>query len=378
MNCNACRCSLEPNSFLHCRLCKSDYHYKCLNIKSSQFASLSEEFLLSWVCPACTNVTRRNKSNCNTPVRRNQLLEESLNMSLEVDHVAACSEGATAPEIGTPNMFDSSVTLDKISQMMDEKLNTTFSHYMTNLRSALKSDIEQMVRSETGKAIKELKQDFTATTDFLGAEQKDLKVELDKQTKNIRELERVNCDLQKQIRQMGDKLTSVENLSRSLNIEIQAVPEKKNENVLSLFKKLCEIVNVNIDDFAIRACRRVAKMNSGSARPRNILVTLDSSRRRDLIISSVQRYNKNHPDSMLSAGALGIDAGSADRIYVAEHLSPEMKKLHAETRKFAQDNNYKFVWIRFGKIYIRKDDISSAVQIRSSDFLKKISHNSAN
>ncbi|KAL0840797.1 hypothetical protein ABMA28_014608 [Loxostege sticticalis] len=359
--CNACRCPLEPNSFLHCRLCKLDYHYKCLNIKSSQFASLSEEFLLSWVCPACNNVTRRTKSNCDTPVRRNQPLEPemSLDMSLETNFNTPVRPAGTQTQVpNTSHSSDSSVTMDKISQLMDEKLNTALSYYMTNLRSALKSDIEQMVRTETNKAITELSRDFTTTTDYLCAEQKDLK----------------KCNLQKQIRQMEGKLNNIENLSRSLNIEIQAVPENKNVNVFSLFKKLCEVVNVNIDDSAIHACRRIAKMNSSSTRPRNILVTLASSRLRDLIISSVHRHNKKHRDAPLTAGHLGIDAGSACRIYVAEHLSPEMKTLHAESRKFAQNNNYKYVWVRFGKIFIRKDDTSTAMQIKNSDFLKKLSN----
>lgn len=379
MNCNACRSSLEPNSFLHCRLCKLDYHYKCLNIKSSQFAALSEDFLLSWVCPACSNVTKRNKSNCNTPVRQHQLLEpeQSLEMSYDMDMNTSMPSASNESIMdqqrpSSSRASDPSVTMDKISQMMDEKLNAALSYYMSTLRTALKSDIEVMVRSEINDALKEIKNDFTVTTDFLGSEQKDLQSKIDRQDTIIKELESENSNIKRQLNQVEDKLGQMDNLSRSLNIEIQAVPERTNENVVALFKKLCEVVGANIEDSSIRACRRVAKMNTGSSRPRNILVTLASPRQRDMVISAVHRYNKNHSDAMLNSVHLGMPPTLACRIYVAEHLSPELKILHAETRKLASNHNFKYVWVRYGKIYVRKDDGSGAVQVRNEETLKKL------
>lgn len=377
MNCNVCRTLLEPNSFLHCRLCKYDYHYKCLNIKSSQFAALSEEFLLSWVCPACTNVTRRNKSNCNTPVRQQPSSdpEQSLNMSCEDQdpNTTKSFQSQTDLQLSHPSRSsDPSVTMEKISQMMDEKLNVTFSYYMASFRAALNSDIEKMVKNQVKEVIKELKNDFTVTTDFLSSEQKDLQAKIDSQNAIIRDLEKENCDIKRQLSQVESKVCSMDNLSRSLNIEIQAVPENKNENVGILFQKLCEVIGVKIDDSSVRACRRVAKMNNGSSRPRNILVTLASPRQRDLIISSVHRFNKKHSDAMLNSSHLGLPSTSACRIYVAEHLSPELKMLHAETRKIAVSNNFKYVWVRYGKIYVRKDDSSSAINIKNQDSLKKL------
>lgn len=241
-----------------------------------------------------------------------------------------------------------------------------------SLRAALKSDIEKMVQNQVKEAIKELKSDFTVTTDFLGSEQKDLQAKIVSQNVKIRDLEKENCDIKRQLIQVENKLCNMDNLSRSLNIEIQAVPENKNENLLALFHKLCDVIGVKIDDTSVRACRRVAKMNNGSSRPRNILVTLASPRQRDLIISSVHRYNKKHSDATLNSTHLGLPPTLASKIYVAEHLSPELKILHAETRKMAGSNNFKYVWVRFGKIYVRKDDSSSAINIKNQDSLKKL------
>lgn len=54
-------------------------------------------------------------------------------------------------------------------------------------------------------------------------------------------------------------------------------------------------------------------------------------------------------------------------------LSPTNKSLHAATRLKAKEKGYKHVWIRGGRIYIRKTDDSEYRIIRDMDSLNKIS-----
>ncbi|CAK1595727.1 unnamed protein product [Parnassius mnemosyne] len=377
MNCNACNQHLQADSCLHYRLCKHDYHYKCLNISSSQFAALPEDFLSSWACPACTNITKRkNRVTCNTPVRLNQVptADDAMNMSFDQDTIGAnksdCAydlKNPTTTSRGASQSTAEPITIEKISQLIDDKLNSFLSYYLNNLRSSLKTDIDNMIRDR----IDGLKQEFTATTDFLHNEQLDIKKQIEDQNSVVKSLEEENCALKQEISKMNTKLSSMDNMTRSLNLEIHAVPENKNENLLVLFRKLCEVVGANIEESSIRACRRVSKMDPKSSRPRNILVTLASSRQRDLVISAVTRYNKSHSDAMLNSRHLEVP-GTSNRIYVAEHLSPEMKMLYAETRRCAADNNYKYTWVRYGKIYTRQDDSSSAILIKNSNCLIKL------
>ncbi|CAG9788942.1 unnamed protein product [Diatraea saccharalis] len=137
----------------------------------------------------------------------------------------------------------------------------------------------------------------------------------------------------------------MENMSRSHNVELQAVPESRSENIMTIFKKFCNTIGMTIDDTQITACRRVAKMNEKSKRPRNILETLSSPRLRDTILSLTRRFNKSakDPSNMLNSSHLGLAASSATRIYVTEHISPQCKFLYAETRKVAKEKKYDFV-----------------------------------
>ncbi|CAG9790308.1 unnamed protein product [Diatraea saccharalis] len=84
-------------------------------------------------------------------------------------------------------------------------------------------------------------------------------------------------------------------------------------------------------------------------------------------------HNKAHSGRGLMSSDLGVNSGEPCKIYVTEHLSPEQKSLHAETRRVAKELKYKYVWVKFGQIYVRRNDSSSAVLIKNEDSLKKLS-----
>ncbi|CAG5020916.1 unnamed protein product [Parnassius apollo] len=149
------------------------------------------------------------------------------------------------------------------------------------------------------------------------------------------------------------------------------VREKRHENLLHLVEKLYDTVNVTLDTNCICAVRRIAKINPKSDRPRNILLTLQTERQRDILLSAVKRYNKtNHPNH-LNSTCLGIE-GEYRAIYVNEHLSSTTKKLYAEARKFAKDNSYKYVWVKYERVYMRKNDNESASLIRDFSNFEKL------
>lgn len=163
----------------------------------------------------------------------------------------------------------------------------------------------------------------------------------------------------------------MEKISRDCNVEIQCVPELRNENTYTIFKKICESINVPILDTDIRACRRVAKMDTTSKRPRNIIITLNSPRLRDSVLSAAYRYNKQRSSDKFGSKQIGFE-GENRRIYFSEHLSPEMKRVHAAARKYAKENNYLYVWVKFGQVYLRKNESSTAVRVKNIDCLKNL------
>ncbi|KAL0832996.1 hypothetical protein ABMA28_001119 [Loxostege sticticalis] len=343
MECKACKIAHKTEEYMKCRICLGKYHCDCLGIKVKHFLKYTEEQKTTWTCPMCLNVTQRVRTKDNTPVRsRNMqaLEDDSLNMSCDSFEPSAVitipGPSVSSAVSSGPTVSNTEVTMENISALLDAKLNTSRMEFMDSFRKVLKAEVRAMVKHELESTLKNLKDEFTATTDFMCDEQRSLKSDIN-----------INAD-------------KIKNLD--CNIEIQAVPEQKNENVLGLLKKLCDVIKLPLDDGKISACRRVAKHNATSSRPRNIVVTFASPRIRDMVLSASHRYLKAHPGRGLTSIDLEIP-GETRKIF----------SLHAASRQTAKERGYKYVWIKYGQIYMRKDESAGAVLIKDMDSLNKLS-----
>lgn len=158
---------------------------------------------------------------------------------------------------------------------------------------------------------------------------------------------------------------------RDSNLEIVGVPEFRNENLPSTVLQLAKVVDIDISDDDIVHVTRIAKINRQSDRPRSILVKLRSPRKRDILLAAVTKFNKKNPKDKLSSQHLGL-GGPGVPVFVAEHLTPENRSLHAAARIKAKGLAYKFIWVRNGRIFVRKDETSQAIAIRCMDSLNRI------
>lgn len=331
----------------------------------------------------CANITRRR--NDNTPIRRyslhsspesgDQLNNSAMSRNNNGPHCSyqndvirshsslkQASEALPPPTNSLPQCT-TAITLDQFEALLDRKMDV--------FKIAIAQEVHSMVMKEVNCMINRLENGFTETTDFLQKGQDDLAKELKLANDKIKALETERSGLQSDIANLDRRLVSIEKTSRSHNIELHMVPEKRNENVLNIIKKLYETVNLTLDMSNICAVRRVAKLDPKSERPRNILITLQSERLRDGLLSAVRRFNRANRSNTLNSVQLGVE-GEPRAVYVAEHLSPATKKLHAETRKLAKDLAYKYVWVKYERVYVRKDDNGSAIHIKDINDIKKL------
>lgn len=375
MNCLACRSTIRLGESLKCGTCKGTYHYSCLNITLAAFKEATNDQKSNFNCPSCSNVTRRGARNDNTPIKiTNMHLSNDSTMSCDglLDKSKSVKENpqTSSKTVAVTVPQAPALTLKDISTLLDDKLSHNSSH-MTNLRSAIIKDVKSMIATEINAAISVLKADFTSTTDFLTEELRDVKSKIQEKDNLVQRLEIERNDLQAQVNSLNKRIEVIEKISRDCNVEIQCVPELRNENTYNIFRKICESINVPIIDGDIRACRRVAKMDTTSKRPRNIIITLASPRLRDNVLSAAYRYNKQRSSDKFGSKQIGFE-GENRRIYFSEHLSPEMKRVHGAARKFAKENNYLYVWVKFGQVYLRKNESSTAVRVKNIDCLKNL------
>lgn len=395
MDCVTCRKPIERKEMLVCIGCKGTQHYRCANITSADFREHGQEIRKSFVCTGCMNVTRRIRCD-DTPIRKTPVSDDC-NMSCDgvlddpnstpstssytlapvVDNnknpIPSTSNNATPAPVVSGQM-DLKVFYNDLGKLLESKFSkmetTITQNIQTSIEKSITHKLQSIIKKEITSAIDTLQTEFTQTTDFLAAEQLDLKKKSDATNDRVKLLEAEKMILSDEITALEKRLRPLEKASRNCNVEVHCVPEKKQENLINIFKSLCEKIEVPIHDTDIGSIRRVAKMDTTSDRPRNILATLKSERLRDSMISAYRNYNKSHRNDPLNTNILGI-TGESKQIYIAEHLSPEMKELHSKTRKVTK-GRYKYVWIQHGNIYVKKTDDSELINIKNSNCLSKL------
>lgn len=375
MNCLACNKTVARGELINCTACRGLYHYACLGMTSAYYDTHRAELIKAWKCHSCVNITRRR--NDSTPIRNQfELLRDDVNMScddLQLNNsdapqvqprsITPTASGNKQSNANSGNDSDSVITYAQFALLLDTKLDS--------LRSSVISEMNSSIRKEISGAIDRLRSEFTETTDYLAAEQKDFKLELQNAHLKVTTLEAESSRMHSEMTDLKKRLTTLEKASRSRNLEIQMLPERQSENLVVMVKQLCNAMKTQINDSDICAVRRIAKVDTSSKRPRTVLLTLPSERHRDVILSAYKRYNKANKNEPLNSKLLELP-GQRHIIYLAEHLAPDCKSLHAATRKWVKEQDYKFVWVKYGRVYVRKNESSSAIVIRDTACLDKL------
>lgn len=232
-----------------------------------------------------------------------------------------------------------------------------------NLIKTMNSELET-VNTEIKEMVKSMQ--------FINKQFEDFERIQKESNETIHSLELENTELKTAMANLNVRVNNLEQQSRSNNIEVQCMPEAKNENVYSVIKQLGKVVNCEVQDKDILYCTRIAKSNPKSTRPKSIVAQLASPKLRDQLLASVIQFNKGNRDKKLNCGHLGLP-GVNSPVYVTEHLSPANKALHAAARTKAKEMNYKYVWVRNGKIFVRRDDGAEYLLIKNMNSLSKLS-----
>lgn len=241
------------------------------------------------------------------------------------------------------------------------------------IQLAIRSSLNEHVTSHL-KSINEKITSFEQSLLFINTCYEDMKKELEQKSLIIDQLKKSNEVLQQRFTKIENdfttRLSNMEQHMRECNVEINGVPEHRTENLNITVEQIAKYVGCDVNKDDIVHVIRTSKLNKDNKdRPRTIVARLRTRSTRDGLLAAVFNYNKRSPKDKLSTHHLGI-SGDRQPVFVSEHLSPNNKSLHAATRIKAREVGYKFVWVRDGRIYTRKHESASALQIRNMDSLK--------
>lgn len=365
MNCDGCKLSLRADGALSCHTCKSNYHYECLNIKVEQFRSLSKDFLSNWACPACTNVTRRVKSNLNTSVRANQVpaMEQYMDMSMDLLDKSESSSSSPPEPVSMAKFNELINTIDIWRSDMNSN--------MVSIRDDIKGSL-----SEIQAEIKSLRKDYTSLKQDvcnMNTEIACIQHSLQYQTEDYNALKKRVDDLARTANDqtmtatsnLMSRIDSLEQQARQTNVEICGVPERRNENLVGILEAISKSIHHPFTKGDLVAIHRVPHAHQGSNRPKNIIAKFTTRIQRDNILAAYRKTKS------LKSDQLGIE-GTPSAIYLNEHLTLQKKQLLRKCRETVRELNCKHVWIRNSTILVRETDDSPALAIRGEGDLEKL------
>ncbi|CAB3239333.1 unnamed protein product [Arctia plantaginis] len=331
----------EPH--LKCSICNKAFHYVCLSVSEDSISPLE------WKCPACTPKSSKKDQ---TPIRN-----------------VSTTRGSKRPALNSPPQVssDKKFNEDTIRKIIED----TIANELKKMLSILNTTITDSVNKE----IKPVKDEITQISEsliFLNNSYEHIVREHEDSKKKIKDLLQENQSLKAAVIDLTSRTNQLEQQARSCNLELQCVPEKKNENLYRIVANLGQVVGCDIKVEEIHNCTRIAKLNRASTRPRSIVVQLGSPRIRDQLLASTIKYNKTNPENKLNSVHLGIP-GIKHPVYVLEHLSAANKSLHAAARLKAKHNGYKYVWVRNGRIFMRKSDETEYIIVKNIAVLDSLS-----
>lgn len=242
------------------------------------------------------------------------------------------------------------------------------------IRTVIALEISANIKTSMNEELREIKEmfrDLKDSVNFMSDEFDRMKTELDTCKSDNKNLHKENEALKTTVIDLSMRMNLIEQHSRQQNIEINGIPENKTENLAKTIVQLGNIVANTIKEDDILSAVRVRKLDPENKNPRAVIVKLRSTLLRDTILTSVMQFNRSHPKEKLSTQHLGY-GGPVRPIFVSEHLSPLNKKIHAAARKAAREKGYLYVWVRDGKVLVRKGDGQQAKHMKSLEAVETL------
>lgn len=203
--------------------------------------------------------------------------------------------------------------------------------------------------------------------DFINKAFEGIRKEFEALSKEKDELKRKKCEsasipyetLLQAIKETEARLVHCEQYSRNTHLEMKGIPKEENENVTDTVRKIGDLIGSPIAADEIEVCHRVPTRNKES----NIIIQFRSRARRDAVLEAAKKKRISNKD-------LGSTASTP--IYINEHLCPVLKRLLGMSVAKKREYNWKFVWVRNGRIFARKTDNAPILEITLADDLEKI------
>ncbi|XP_037297713.1 uncharacterized protein LOC119190286 [Manduca sexta] len=308
-NCGACGDLLTDG--VNCTSCCQALHYHCAGITESGFRKLGDR-KLTWRCMKC------KQSSCN--------------------QLPSSPKANNDPQV-----------LSEI-RALSSKLAPLKS--LTEELKALRSEFAQLKSSvdESNDAIRE----FNSKINSL--EQRVVQIEKLQDQVNL---------LQVQVDRMEHESNVKDQWARVNNIEIKGIRQDKNEDLFKILSTIGNKIQYPVQNAHVNFITRVPTREKDNIKP--IIVCFTNRYVKENFIAAARMASKLNP---LTSGHLGLTGHN--RIFINDHLTTLNKLLLSKAKKIASEKDFQYIWVKYAKIHVRKNDTSPIFVVKSEKDLTKL------
>lgn len=206
---------------------------------------------------------------------------------------------------------------------------------------------------------KQTSRDLTENSSLI----KQLIAGFDNLKKDIKILKKESENQKVKLREQYLKINHLEKQLLETSVSIQNVPHNKDEVLTDLVYKIAQKLDVKITSSSVSNIFRKNQKKNGL--PGEVIVKFNSKFVHDAMINQAKKKRLNLLD-------IGFQ-GDKTVLYINQVLSSVDKELFYEARKFQKSFGWKFVWEKFGNVFVRKQEGSQAIRVSSIDQLHELS-----
>lgn len=289
---------------------------------------------------------------------------DCLNKSLSDSNLNMTSQA----EITPPNYVCARIKRKRSS----DHCSSDFQEEMRNMLTALTDKVEKNSSSLT-QTVKEIRlaiANIESSVSFVTTINEDLQKKLESmESQRKKDLEYIS--------RLENQLEDVQKICRKTSIEIRNVPNAQNEtkeDLVSMVTSLSESVGCQkITKMDIKDIYRVKKNKDNDNK--TVVLELTSVLTKTDLLKSCKSFNYRNKSAKLSLKHLGFKTNGDSPIFVSEQLTAKGARLYFLARDLVRRKLYKYCWTAFGKVYLRKDDVSPIIMVMSEAQLQTISKN---
>jgi len=380
---------LSGQKFLTCSVCSQSAHLSCLNdLSQAEFEVYHSSGL--WRCSSCQTSTRPKGDN--TPVKTVHSSYGSTTGDSDSSEKSSTLKG-TRPKIlcAKPtcrqgfrhnayrlrckscklyfHMECAKVSKDMYSNVVDRWCCDECQHLQSTQGSSQPSqgDISLLlceIRKEMKCQTEEILSALNAKVDEIEAKLDHIGRMYEESQKEIAVLKEENNVLSKRVEDLEGAWRNASQKSLKNDVEVFGIPYVSGENVSDLVVRVAEVAGVPILPKDISECFR-AKAKPQEGEKSVIVASFVRRADKDSFLQSARRKK-------ITNSSIKLECSKEDRIYVNQRLTFENRKLLRDVREISKAKVYKYLWVKEGRIYLRKDDTSKAVLISSQKDLESL------